>query len=232
VRAAALTRRRATALRCRGGDSPGKAQTVFQGVIRAAVWLGIIHTACVTHWWQQGGGSGLGRGSPRQGADLRGGARRRGHVRTVLGLNPSERGSVSGCGVNANPKPGSRKAGVLCGGSAMADPRRARRRDAGMGYLGSWGAPRPKISRARGWGGSQRCSPRLATGGDAERDGPRRGRAAAMGWSSRSGRCWLLQDPGMHGSSSGCAAKPSKGSERAEGHWWRENSTAARSHLT
>ena len=92
MRAAALTRRRATALRCRGGDSPGKAQTVFQGVIRAAVWLGIIHTACVTHWWQQGGGSGLGRGSPRQGADLRGGARRRGHVRTVLGLNPSERG--------------------------------------------------------------------------------------------------------------------------------------------
>jgi len=137
---------------------------VFQGVIRAAVWLGIIHTACVTHWWQQGGGSGLGRGSPRQGADLRGGARRRGHVRTVLGLNPSERGSVSGCGVNANPKPGSRKAGVLCGGSAMADPRRARRRDAGMGCLGSWGAPWPKISRARGWGGSQRCSPRLGNG--------------------------------------------------------------------
>ena len=153
MRAAALTRRRATALRCRGGDSPGKAQTVFQGVIRAAVWLGIIHTACVTHWWQQGGGSGLGRGSPRQGADLRGGARRRGHVRTVLGLNPSERGSVSGCGVNANPKPGSRKAGVLCGGYAMADPRLARRRDAGMGCLGSWGASRPKISRARGWGG-------------------------------------------------------------------------------
>ena len=118
------------------------------------------------------------------------------------------------CGVNANPKPGSRKAGVLCGGSAMADPRRARRRDAGMGCLGSWGAPRPKISRARGWGDPSGAHQGLATGRDAEHDGPRRGRAAAMGRSSRSGRCWLLQDPGLHGSSSGCAAKPSKGSER------------------
>jgi len=46
--------------------------------------------------------------------------------------------------------------------------------------------------------------------------------------------------PGGAGSSGilGCtsrrvvALKPSKGSERAEGHWWRENSTVARSHLT
>jgi hypothetical protein len=136
------------------------------------------------------------------------------------------------CGVNANPKQGSRKAGVLCGGSAMADPRRARRRDAGVGCLGSWGAPRPKITRARGWGGPSGAPQFLATGGDAAHDGPRRGRAVAMGRSSRSGRCWLLRAPRLHGSTSGCAAKPSKGLGRAEDHWWRENSTAARSHLT
>ena len=40
------------------------------------------------------------------GADLRGGAHRRGCFRTLLGLDPSARGSVSVCSVNANPNKG------------------------------------------------------------------------------------------------------------------------------
>ena len=54
-------------------------------------------------------------------ADTRSGARRRGCVRAVLGLDPSARGSMSVCGVNANPKQGSRKVGVLCSASATAE---------------------------------------------------------------------------------------------------------------
>ena len=52
------------------------------------------------------------------GADLRGGARRRGCVRAVLGLDPSARGSVSMCSVNANPNKG--HAGLGC--SAAGPP--------------------------------------------------------------------------------------------------------------
>ena len=52
------------------------------------------------------------------GADLRGGARRRGCVRAVLGLDPSARGSVSVCSVNANPNKGC--TGLWC--SAVGPP--------------------------------------------------------------------------------------------------------------
>ena len=52
------------------------------------------------------------------GADLLGGARWRGCVRTVLVLDPSARGSVSVCSVNANPNKG--RAGLGC--SAAGPP--------------------------------------------------------------------------------------------------------------
>ena len=52
------------------------------------------------------------------GVDLRGGAHRRGCVRAVLGLDPSARGSVSVCSVNANPNKG--RAGLGC--SAAGPP--------------------------------------------------------------------------------------------------------------
>ena len=65
------------------------------------------------------------------GADLRGGAHRRGCFRTLLGLDPSARGSVSVCSVNANPNKG--RAGLGC--SAAGPPWRAQRRDAGVRYL-------------------------------------------------------------------------------------------------
>ena len=51
------------------------------------------------------------------GADLRGGARRRGCVRAVLGLDPSARGSVSVCSVNANPNKG--RAGLGCSATGL-----------------------------------------------------------------------------------------------------------------
>ena len=46
------------------------------------------------------------------------------------------------------------------------------------------------------------------------------------GGSCGPGGAGFLQAPGLHGSMSGCAAKPSKGSGRAEDHWWRGIVTA------
>ena len=57
------------------GSSPALADLGLQGSALGSVWLWSIAVACVMHWRPQGGGSGLGRGSPRQGAALRGGAR-------------------------------------------------------------------------------------------------------------------------------------------------------------
>ena len=51
------------------------------------------------------------------GADLRGGAHRRGCFRTLLGLDPSARGSVSVCSVNANPNKG--RAGLACSAAGL-----------------------------------------------------------------------------------------------------------------
>ena len=57
---AAACHRRAAALRCRGGDSPEKAESAFQGVIRDAVWLGSTLLACAIHLCAQGSGLGPG----------------------------------------------------------------------------------------------------------------------------------------------------------------------------
>ena len=64
----------------------------LRGSNQLALESGVIHTSCVIHLGTQGRGLGLRTELATARADLRGGARRRGHVRTVLGLNPSERG--------------------------------------------------------------------------------------------------------------------------------------------
>ena len=52
-------RRKVAGAELRGGAWPELAKRALQGPNRDAVGLGSLHTACVMHWLQQGGGSGL-----------------------------------------------------------------------------------------------------------------------------------------------------------------------------
>ena len=80
-RGAALRRRRP---KSRGGAARKPRRTSafwgFQGLVWAGVWPWSTTTACVTHWRQQGGGSGRGTACAAAKAALRGGAHRRARV--------------------------------------------------------------------------------------------------------------------------------------------------------
>ena len=59
-----MERRRNTAgVYSRGGAAPEEGDWALQRVFWQEVWPWSTSVACVMHWWPQGGGSGLGRGS-------------------------------------------------------------------------------------------------------------------------------------------------------------------------